>query len=379
MLTTAPYLRVRRPSPTAAEFTVSTLPPPTLPLRLALAAVHAARLALALAVLLLLCATWSAAYQYPPAAADDLSSFSSSFSSSSDSYSEYNNTAATTAVLATSSSTAAAIAAPPPLANTTTAAAPEINDEDDDDNDVRALSRLVASGLLRAALRSPPGRQCARVAAAAPAWAVVAGSACALWALARRVHVSESLLVLRGLGIQTSSSGAFYSPFDLLPRFPRFSSSSSSSSASSYFGGGGGGGGGWGAGTGTGWGAGAAGHSSSGGGSNSHSRFIPTSKIRDVLVNEAFRGFEVRCYLVVVVDGEDDVVVVFPRLLPRPHIVERVWRGVRECLYEEEEKKQQKGRRVAATRRTRTKTTSIRAAAAAAGADMSVDGWDHQG
>lgn len=65
-------------------------------------------------------------------------------------------------------------------------------------------------------------------------------------------------------------------------------------------------------------------------------RFIPTEKIRDVLINEAFRGFEVRYYLVVVVEGEDDVVVVFPKLLPRKKIVEAVWRGVRGCLFEGE-------------------------------------------
>jgi len=63
-------------------------------------------------------------------------------------------------------------------------------------------------------------------------------------------------------------------------------------------------------------------------------RFIPTEKIQDVLINEAFHGFGVRYYLVVVVDGEKDVVVVFPKLLPRVDVVETVWRGVRECLYE---------------------------------------------
>ncbi|KAL2687694.1 hypothetical protein Neosp_005257 [[Neocosmospora] mangrovei] len=63
-------------------------------------------------------------------------------------------------------------------------------------------------------------------------------------------------------------------------------------------------------------------------------RFIPTEKIQDILVNEAFLGFEVRYYLVVVVEGEEDIVVVFPRLLPRRKIVEEVWRGVRRCLYE---------------------------------------------
>ena len=41
-------------------------------------------------------------------------------------------------------------------------------------------------------------------------------------------------------------------------------------------------------------------------------RFIPTSQIRDIFVHEAFRGFEVRYYLAIVVEGEAKVVVVFP-------------------------------------------------------------------
>ena len=44
----------------------------------------------------------------------------------------------------------------------------------------------------------------------------------------------------------------------------------------------------------------------------SNTRFIPTSQIRDILIHEAFRGFEVRYYLAVVVEGEGEVVVVFP-------------------------------------------------------------------
>ena len=40
-------------------------------------------------------------------------------------------------------------------------------------------------------------------------------------------------------------------------------------------------------------------------------RFIPTSQILDIFIHEAFRGFEVRYYLAVVVEGEEDVVVVF--------------------------------------------------------------------
>lgn len=32
--------------------------------------------------------------------------------------------------------------------------------------------------------------------------------------------------------------------------------------------------------------------------------------------------------------GEEDVVVVFPRLLPRRDVLEKVWRGARACLYD---------------------------------------------
>ncbi len=94
-----------------------------------------------------------------------------------------------------------------------------------------------------------------------------------------RIHTKESLLVIRGLGVQTSTDSSTYL-------------------------------------------------------SGATRRFIPTEKIQDVLVNEAFLGFEVRYYLVVVVEGEEDMVVVFPRLLPRRKIVEAVWRGSRDCLYD---------------------------------------------
>ena len=67
----------------------------------------------------------------------------------------------------------------------------------------------------------------------------------------------ESLLILRSLGIQTST----LSPSYLLP---------------------------------------------------SNTRFIPTSQIRDIFIHEAFRGFEVKYYLAVIVEEEGEVVVVFP-------------------------------------------------------------------
>lgn len=112
--------------------------------------------------------------------------------------------------------------------------------------------------------------------------------------------VEESLLVIRGLGIQTSTSSSMY------------------------------------------W-------------SSAATRFIPTTQIQDIVIHEAFKGFEVRFYLAIIVEGESGVVVVFPvnkslaryersvgniltksrqNLLPKRTILEEVWRGARQCLYE---------------------------------------------
>ncbi|KAK3901125.1 phosphatidylinositol N-acetylglucosaminyltransferase subunit gpi15 [Staphylotrichum tortipilum] len=211
MLTTAPHLYIRRPSPTTAEFTVTTCPPPSLPLRL-----------LQLTLLLLRLITISLA----------LLALHARFG---------HDLPLSTASL------------PPFLAN-----------------------------LLQPILSSAPATLLTRLAAqdATPDWLVAGTALGAVYgALAFRPHTTESVLVLRGLGIQTSTTS---------------------------------GGGGWGV----------------------QTRFIPTEKIRDVLINEAFRGFGVRYYLVVVVEGEEDVVVLFPGLLPRRRIVEAVWRGVRGCLWE---------------------------------------------
>lgn len=70
-------------------------------------------------------------------------------------------------------------------------------------------------------------------------------------------HLEESLLVIRGLGIQTSTSSNTYL-------------------------------------------------------SKATTRFIPTTQIQDIVIHEAFKGFEVRFYLAVIVEGEPNVVVVFP-------------------------------------------------------------------
>ncbi|THD00264.1 hypothetical protein EYZ11_000314 [Aspergillus tanneri] len=68
--------------------------------------------------------------------------------------------------------------------------------------------------------------------------------------------------------------------------------------------------------------------------SKASTRFIPTTQIQDIVIHEAFKGFEVRFYLAVIVEGEPEVVVVFPKLLPKRAILEEVWRGSRRCLYD---------------------------------------------
>ncbi|KAH6695839.1 GPI-GlcNAc transferase complex [Plectosphaerella plurivora] len=222
MLTAAPYLRLRRPSPTTAEFTITTAPPATLPIRLLLLSLIPLRFLAGFSALLLSLAKLQ---QSPHAITFD----------------------------------------------PTTPAPPVFSD-------------AYIYHVLHKILLSPAGTLASYIAAALPVFVVAPVALILLWAALKRIHVTESLLVLRGLGVQTSSSSGSYL-------------------------------------------------------AKKATRFIPTEKIRDILVNEAFLGFEVRYYLVIIVDGEDDVVVVFPKLLPRRRIVETVWRGVRGCLYEVEDVK----------------------------------------
>lgn len=80
------------------------------------------------------------------------------------------------------------------------------------------------------------------------------------------IDAEESLLVIRGFGIQTSTSSSTYL-------------------------------------------------------SSAATRFIPTTQIQDIVIHEAFKGFEVRFYLAVIVEGEPDVLVVFPVNCLRPATV----------------------------------------------------------
>ncbi|ESZ97312.1 hypothetical protein SBOR_2300 [Sclerotinia borealis F-4128] len=99
-----------------------------------------------------------------------------------------------------------------------------------------------------------------------------------LYTLTLRPHTSESLLILRHLGLQISSSPKTYL-------------------------------------------------------TTTKTRFIPSQKIQDIYINEVFHNFEVRYVLVVVVEGEVELVVVFERLLPGRGVLERVWRGGRRGLF----------------------------------------------
>ncbi|OAA32641.1 hypothetical protein AAL_00106 [Moelleriella libera RCEF 2490] len=250
MITTAPRLLIRRPSPTTADFTVTTLPESWGLLCLLLGVL---RLLLTLTTLLFVHACWINSASPSP------SSLSSSSSSS--------------LVLgwpASSSSSGH-------LNDDADAAFAFIGNNDSDTTGRLLLLQRVLSRCQQS--WASLGLLFARLAEAVPWYFAVPLAVGVFWALSRRVHAHESLLVLRGLGVQTTES-------------PR-----------SYL-------------------------------ASAATRFIPTEKIQDIFVNEAFRGFEVRYHLVVVVEGEEDVVVVFPGLLPRRRIVEEVWRGARECLYE---------------------------------------------
>lgn len=127
-------------------------------------------------------------------------------------------------------------------------------------------------------------------------WVLGIGSAATLWLCLRRpytgechgghslcishsdLQAEESLLVLQGLGIQTSTSSPYF-----------FVSPTTT--------------------------------------------FIPTTRIQDIVIHEAFKSLEVRFYLAVIVEGATEVVVVFPNLLPRLDVLQEVWRGARRCLY----------------------------------------------
>ncbi|KAJ5760471.1 hypothetical protein N7520_007627 [Penicillium odoratum] len=126
---------------------------------------------------------------------------------------------------------------------------------------------------------SPLGSHICQLVDAYNPFVVAVMSTLVIYGVFRRNYTEESLLVIRGFGIQTSTSSSTYL-------------------------------------------------------SSAVTRFIPTTQIQDIVIHEAFKGFEVRFYLAVIVEGEPDVLVVFPHLLPKREILEEVWRGSRRCLYD---------------------------------------------
>jgi phosphatidylinositol N-acetylglucosaminyltransferase subunit H len=116
------------------------------------------------------------------------------------------------------------------------------------------------------------------IAAKAEWWMLAASTALTFWLCLRRPYKEESLLVLQGMGVQTSTSSPY---FFVGPT----------------------------------------------------TTFISTTRIQDIVIHEAFKGFEVKFYLAIIVEGASEVVVVFPSLLPRLDVLQKVWRGARACLY----------------------------------------------
>lgn len=121
-----------------------------------------------------------------------------------------------------------------------------------------------STGHLETLLASPPGHLATSITAHLHYTYRLVLIPAISWLILLKSHVSESLLVIRGLGVQTSTSSSSYLWTDT-------------------------------------------------------TRFIPTSSIQDIFIHEAFKGFEVRFYLSIVVEGEEGVVVVFP---VRPHACE---------------------------------------------------------
>lgn len=65
----------------------------------------------------------------------------------------------------------------------------------------------------------------------------------------------------------------------------------------------------------------------------SSTRFISKSDVHDILINEAFIGYQICFVLIVLEANSDQFQVVFQHLRPRRDVVEMVWRLSRECFF----------------------------------------------
>ncbi|KAL5612091.1 uncharacterized protein BROUX77_002247 [Berkeleyomyces rouxiae] len=263
MLATTPYLTKRCPSSSTVEYTVSNRPRPSFSQNLKASALVLVRALVITGASLVLWGKWNQA-----ACTTLLFPFTFNRSGSAALYSSATTTSLITQLMSAQNGATALLVglAGGSAASRSCADLPVFADWPLVQQTVRAL---------------PLGARLHGIVSRAPLVVVTLVCVSAVYVSLLRVHTAESLLVLRGLGIQTSSvatGSLLYAP--------------------------------------------------------ASTRFIPTEKIQDVLVNEGFLGFEVRFYLLIVVDGEDDVVVVFPKLLPGKDVVTTVWRGVKACLHE---------------------------------------------
>lgn len=240
MLTVSPHLTVRQPSPTTIEYTVTTRPPSTIPVRLGLVCVNLLRIFFGVILLLLLYAKWQ------------LSPYSTPLQT------KYNLTTL-----------------------------PYSIDE-------------LFTYFLSTFHESEAGVVFSHFASSLPVALLIPLSAFLTTLLLTPLHTTETLLILRGLGIQTSSSPTSY--FIHLLHIPGLLTRRTTASS---------------------------------GMPGALTRFIPVEKVQDLFVNEVFMGWGVRYMLGVVVEGEEEIMVVFPTLLPQRGVVERVWRGGREALWGE--------------------------------------------
>ncbi|SEI33254.1 YALIA101S03e13938g1_1 [Yarrowia lipolytica] len=102
----------------------------------------------------------------------------------------------------------------------------------------------------------------------------------AIMALMKRPYKIESLFVVHGIGLQVYSSGGYY-----------------------FMG---------------------------------QTTFLNLDSIIDLVIHEGFKGLEVIFFMTILVKDKDRTVVIFPDLLPRRELLERVWRESRTCLYSDQ-------------------------------------------
>lgn len=67
----------------------------------------------------------------------------------------------------------------------------------------------------------------------------------------------------------------------------------------------------------------------------SSTTFLPKGEILDILIQEAFQGFHVKFFLIIVVANDRNFKVCFPNVNPRRAVVEKVWKSARKCLFDE--------------------------------------------